>query len=241
MSNKKRYAIAFILSAFLLVLILDTKHAVSGACAGIDICLKTIVPSLFPFLILSTALCALAQDMRFNIFAKILSPCRLPDGAETIFIISTLGGYPIGAKLISDAYSRKSLIKAEAEHMLMFCNNAGPAFIFGMISSLFTSRWVPAAIWMIQLVSAYVVGILTAEFNTVCRITNKQYTFQFSKVIETMSIICGWIILFKIIRLSTAAERSGVQYWCGVRHGHRQKSAPHHRHEMFPEHPHHCF
>lgn len=183
----------------MLLLILDTKTAVIGAYAGINICLKTIIPSIFPFLVLSSVLCALIYDTCPNILSKILYPCGLSEGAETIFIIGVLGGYPLGAKLIHDAYNRKSLTKAKAEHMLLFCNNAGPAFIFGVIGSLFADRWVAVLIWLIHVTSAYIVGFLTAASSTGSPMEHKPASFQFSKSLETMGIICGWIILFKIL------------------------------------------
>lgn len=199
MNNQKRYTLAFVLSILMLLLILDTKTAVIGTYAGIDICLKTIIPSIFPFLVLSSALCALIYDTCPNILSKILYPCGLSAGAETIFVIGAIGGYPLGAKLVYDAYSRKSLTKSKAEHMLLFCNNAGPAFIFGVIGPLFTDRWVAVSIWLIHVTSAYIVGFLTATSSTGSPIEHKPGSFQFTKSLETMGIICGWIILFKIL------------------------------------------
>ena len=40
----------------ILVLILDGKTALAGAMAGMELCMKTVIPSLFPFLFLCSLL-----------------------------------------------------------------------------------------------------------------------------------------------------------------------------------------
>ena len=52
-----RRLISVILSAgAMFLLIMNTKTAISGASAGIELCLKVLIPSLFPFFVVSTYL-----------------------------------------------------------------------------------------------------------------------------------------------------------------------------------------
>ena len=199
MHKKTRYILACLLSLMLLILILDSKTALIGAEIGIKICLKTLIPSLFPFLVLSSACCELLFDLRSKVLSRLLLPCKLPEGAQAIFLLGALGGYPVGARLVSDAYSRKALSKTEAQHMLMFCSNAGPAFIFGVVGQMFSEQWISWAIWLVHIASAYIVGALTAREASNSRIELQAKRFQFSRTIETMGLICGWVILFKIL------------------------------------------
>ena len=54
---KRRTAAALVFSsAGMLVLILDGKAALLGAQAGVELCLNTVIPSLFPFFVLSVLL-----------------------------------------------------------------------------------------------------------------------------------------------------------------------------------------
>ena len=137
---------------------------------------------------------------------KILKPirrlCGLPGGCEVFLLSGLLGGYPIGAQCVSQAYHDKQLSRQDAEAMLSFINNAGPAFIFGMAGPLFSHPAAGGILWAIQLLSA----ILTARFfpptgNPGSLSNGRSMTFPQSirRAIESLSMICGWIILFRIV------------------------------------------
>jgi len=183
----------------MLILTLDTKTALLGASAALELCIKILIPSLFPFLVLSSLCCGLLLGTRFALLTKLLRPCRLPAGAETVFLIGILGGYPIGAKLVSDAFRRGDLEKSDAEHMLMFCSNAGPAFIFGVLGSLFSQFWAPWLLWLLHVVSAWAVGVLTARKGSAKSLTVTNALPRLTKSLEAMGLICCWVILFKIL------------------------------------------
>ena len=125
---KGRKLIKAIVTAFcLIVLILDSKTAINGASSGITLCITCIIPTLFPFCVLSRLMCStlLGKNLPF------LSCLKMPEGTESIFVLSFIGGYPIGAQCIEDAYKNGSIPQEDANRMLGFCNNAGPAFLFG--------------------------------------------------------------------------------------------------------------
>ena len=48
---KRKHLQAFVAGIGFLVLIFDSRLAVEGARAGLDLCIRTVIPSLFPFLI----------------------------------------------------------------------------------------------------------------------------------------------------------------------------------------------
>jgi len=202
---KKRFtsASALLSATMLLILILDSKTAIRGANRGVELCLKTLIPTLFPFLVISDACGKLLAGLRIRVLEILLYPCNLPKGTETIFLIGLLGGYPIGAKLIYDTYKRGNITKSDAERMLMFCSNAGPSFIFGVLGALFSDNRIPWVIWFIHILSAYLTGILTAK--PVLNHISNDYTEAFSLTeavsnsVKSMSNICGWVILFRVI------------------------------------------
>ncbi len=82
----------------------------------------------------------------------------LPKGGESLLIPAFLGGYPMGAQAISAAYARGQLKKEDASRMLAFCNNAGPAFLFGMIAPLLPEKWMAWSLWGIHIASALVLA-----------------------------------------------------------------------------------
>ena len=193
------------ISSFLamLLMILDSKTVILAMSEGIDICLKTIVPSLFPFLILSTVLTGALYGCQSSRLRPISSILGIPYGCEGIFIISLLGGYPVGAKCIAQVYAAGKISEKTAARMLGFCNNAGPAFIFGMFGQLFSSMYIPWILWIIHILSAVLVGIILPKVPNISAIRLKHQSVSISNAVEqavkTMGTICSWIVLFKVI------------------------------------------
>ena len=91
MKDGKIY-IALLSTAGMLLLIFDGKTAQSAAIAGIDLCIRMLIPALFPFLVLSvlltSALCSHSARW-LQWFCRII---RIPKGAESLLVVSTLGG-----------------------------------------------------------------------------------------------------------------------------------------------------
>lgn len=187
----------------LFCIILDTHTGVYGIQTGLEICLKTVIPSLFPFIILSGIFCSRISGHSIKLITPLTKICKIPRGAESIFLLSFLCGYPIGAKLIWQSFQEKHLSERNTLHMLGFCNNAGPAFIFGIVSFLFERPIIPWVIWCIQILSAILVGIiLPGDPHETCQLS-KSHPLSFTVVmqngIKTMSMISAWVIFFKMI------------------------------------------
>lgn len=203
MKNRCQLWTGIISSLGLLTMIVDSKTALSGAREGIELCLYTVIPSLFPFFILSTLINRSFTGKTIRFMQPICKACGMPAGSESIFLLGLLGGYPVGAQAINEAYANKALDKQDAQRMLGFCSNAGPAFIFGMVGSLFTQQLIPWVIWMIQIVSAMIVGmILPGKHQHTCRLSqSSQCTLQSAveHSVNTMVRVCSWVIVFRVL------------------------------------------
>ena len=195
--------IALLSAAGMLLLIFDSKTAQSAAVSGIDLCIHMLIPSLFPFLVLSVLLTGTlssrsARWMRW--FCKLL---KIPTGAESLLVVSTLGGYPAGAQSISALCRQGQINSVQAMRLLAFCNNAGPAFIFGVLGASFSSNVVPFVLWSVHVVSAFLVGMLlpcakdAEKVSTVFH--DVRLTDAIAQSIKTMALICGWVICLKIM------------------------------------------
>lgn len=187
----------------MLFLIIDTKTALEGAKEGISLCTLTVIPALFPFIILSSIICGSYLGRTSKLLKPLSRLCGIPYGSESILILGFLSGYPIGAQSIYQAYSAKQLSKTDAQRMLGFCSNAGPAFIFGMLGPLFSSAITPWIIWAIHIVSALIVGIILPRTSTGRTfLTPKKapsVSVTLERAIHVTANICGWVILFRII------------------------------------------
>ena len=199
---KRRLIVCFSLIT-LLVLILDPTTTQQGASEGIMLCIQTVIPALFPFLVLSSILTNALQGNQSRILRRIGKILRIPDGYESIWLIGLLGGYPIGAKCITDAVSIDGLSHLDAERMLCFCSNAGPAFIFGLGIHLFGDLRYAFLVWGIHIFSSAVVAFLTPGFPHLVAVKQAQRNVNVSlavnKAVQTMAMICGWVVLFRIL------------------------------------------
>ena len=199
---KQRKIRSILWAAGILVLILDSRTAIVAAQASIELCLQVVIPSLLPFFVLVSLLTSsIHQDTPS--LRPIGKLCGMPRGSENLFIIGLLGGYPTGARAVTQAYKEGRITKEDAQRMLGFCNNAGPAFLFGMVAQQFRHRWTPWLIWIVLIIAAILTGILTnkpAKDGIFPKI-HKPITLPIAlkTSIQALALVCGWIILFRIL------------------------------------------
>lgn len=118
-------------------------------------------------------------------------------------LLGYVSGYPVGAQLITQSFREGKLSADAARRMLGFCNNAGPAFLFGMLSPLFDNIGIIWALWGIHILSGLLVGcFLPGRRNGVCCTNaNHQITIvqSMQNAIRVMASVCGWVIGFRIV------------------------------------------
>lgn len=203
MKSKNQIGIGALSAFAMLLLILDAKTALSGARDGITLCLYTVIPSLFPFIVLSVMLSSSIVGSSAAFLRPLGRLCGMPAGSEPLLLLGFLGGYPVGAQSIYQAYHSGQIRKSDAGRLLGFCNNAGPAFIFGMVGSLFASPVIAWIIWLIHIICAILVGILLpSKADGSCRVSASgsiTVTQALERGIRITATICGWVVLFRVV------------------------------------------
>lgn len=188
--------------ACLFVLLLDAKEIVTTTREAVMLCLNSVIPSLLPFMVLSSYI-----RLGFSkVFIPYLKPIgtilRIPVGSELLWLIGILGGYPIGAVSINDAYVHSQIDKETGRRMLGFCCNCGPAFIFGVIGAMLDCPLTPWLIWGVHIASSIITAWLIP-----CRKANLQPTQALninnrdilSGCVNSLSKVCIWVIMFRIL------------------------------------------
>lgn len=202
---KKQTALCIAASAALLVLILDGNTAIAGIREGIQICIQTLIPSLFPFFICSGLLTGNLPHHSPKWMMPLAKFCRIPIGCESLMILGFLGGYPVGAQNIAQRWRQGYISQDHAQRMLAFCNNAGPAFLFGIIGSVFSTKWMPWALWGIHIVSAMLVGFILPKVKEYSNVKAANSKLAFADVLErsmrSMALVCGWVIFMRMVLL----------------------------------------
>lgn len=199
----RQWAVVSLCGLMLICLILDGQTALQGALDGVEVCIYTVVPTLFPYIFLSSLLSSAMFGKRIALVRRLAVLCGVPEGAESIFLLGLIGGYPVGAKLIADCYRQGHLPKSAALRMLGFCSNAGPSFIFGILSLGFSKPMIAWILWLIHILSAVLAGILLPckEKHSGCIGTSvpMNVSSALQQALKAVATICGWVILFKIL------------------------------------------
>lgn len=107
----------------------------AGAKEGLTLWFGTVLPNLFPFILITNILTYLnGLEYLSKLFAlpfKKLFGVRA-SCCYSIFI-GFFCGYPMGAKAIADSLDQHLITRSEAEYLLAFCNNVSPIYIINYI------------------------------------------------------------------------------------------------------------
>lgn len=190
-----------------------------GAKNGVNICLNTLIPSIFPFMALSIFIMRTGA-MRFpcTLFGKATKYLfLLPENAGQIIFMSLIGGYPVGAKLTADALKNGEITENEAKRLCIFCMNAGPAFTVTALGvNIYGSTAAGVIIFISLCISSLILGILTrflsdgksaVQINkSVKSFSADDITFSVWDGFEATLRICAWVILFSAFMSPVTAK-----------------------------------
>ncbi len=165
MQNARAKRLLFFACFFLLLLfLLFARPMLDSLRAGLFLCANTIVPSLFPFTVLSGLLIRLVPDENLPGGRAFEALFRIPGVGLFALFIGALCGFPLGARAAADLFDAGYLSKKEAERLAALSNNTGPAFcVVGVGVSLFGSPRIGWLLYGIQLFSALLIGFLFAR------------------------------------------------------------------------------
>ena len=203
------------IALLLLSLMLFPQESVAAAKDGVELCLNVILPSLFPFFVLST-LCVelgLIQGLG-RLLERVMYPLFRVNGACSVaFLLGIVGGYPVGARTAIELYEKGQCTKTEAERLLSFCNNSGPAFILGVVGAgIFASS--TAGLWLYgaHVAASVLVGLLFRFYGArgegACRLQSSTISVTGFAEAFTGSVknafygtlnICGFVIFFTVL------------------------------------------
>lgn len=146
-----------------LALVLWPEQAMEAMRDGLRLCGNVILPSLFPFFVLSSLVVELGMS---RYLGKLLEPVMAPlfrvnGNCAAALALGFVGGYPVGARTAIQIYERGQCSRTEAERMLAFCNNSGPAFILGAVGAgVFGSGLAGLLLYLVHLAASLIVGVL---------------------------------------------------------------------------------
>lgn len=152
---------------FCLALILrNSDVAIDYITRGLLLCAKTIVPSLFPFMVLSELI--VSGGIGNALISRIAPPLRrlfgLPEAGCCAVVLGLLCGFPVGAKCAVLAFEQGRLTREEAQRTLCFSNAPSSAFLISAVGvSLWGNRRFGIALYATVLTCSILTGILANQ------------------------------------------------------------------------------
>lgn len=181
---------------------------------GMELCYNVIIPSLFPFFILTSLVISLGlAGYLGRLMEPIMRPLfRLSGACAAPLALGFIGGYPVGARAALTLYESGGCTKSEAERLLAFCNNSGPAFIFGVVGAgVFGDTRVGLLLCLVHALASFCVGLVFRFYGdrggnsarTPIPIRVQRFSVAFTSsvkgaVTSTLSI-CAFVMCFTVL------------------------------------------
>ncbi len=197
---------------FMLLLICFPSLGVEGVRAGLDVCYNSLIPSLFPFMLVCASLTALLNQL------KPKNPIVPVAAAVTLGLV---GGFPVGAATLSRLTQNGTISKKRAALLLTGCVNAGPAYLLGAVGlGVFGN----AGIGLLLLISLCFASLVCIFLSMVFFRSEGASAAPVSAAapftlgdgirqsVRAMSALCGYVVLFSCVSafLSRALETVGA-------------------------------
>lgn len=146
-----------------LSLVLWPEQACDAMKTGMSLCANVILPSLFPFFVLASLVVELGMSRYLGrLLEPVMAPLfRINGACACALALGVVGGYPVGAQTAIQLYQSGQCSKDEAERLLAFCNNCGPAFILGVVGTgVFGSGAAGFLLYFTHLLASLLVGLV---------------------------------------------------------------------------------
>lgn len=189
-----------------------SEECSKGAENGIRLCLATLVPSLFPFMVLASYIIesGLAEKIGRHL-SWVTKPIFGLNGCfASAIILSLIGGYPVGAKTVNSLYKKGVASESECKRAGLFFVCSGPGFLINFVGTqIYGSEKIGLILFGSQCVSVFIIGFVLKFFfrNKSNNNSNNEILFDTSQKGDAlvnsvldgakgMFAICAFVVLF---------------------------------------------
>ena len=208
-----RWLLALAVAAFAAGLVFFTQQTAQAASDAVRLCGTVLIPSLFPFFVVSsvtvqTGLASRAGRMLQKPMSRLFG---VPGVCASAYLLGLIGGYPVGARCAVSLYEQRACSQRDAERLLAFCNNSGPAFILGAVGTMMLgSPKIGILLYGVHVVSSLLVGLTMRLFRRDCaceRQTLRErapvplreaFTSAVTTSFSGMLNVCAFVIFFAV-------------------------------------------
>ena len=197
-------------------LVLYPEQSMDAGRQGLQLCANVIIPSLFPFFVLSSLVVELGMARYLGqALERLMWPLfRVGGVGASALVLGLVGGYPVGAQTAIKLYETGQCSKDETQRLLAFCNNSGPAFILGVVGAgVFGSGAIGLLLYLSHAAACLCVGLLfrfygkNTSFPKAPRTTPHFQTIRFSTALtsgikrsfSSVLNICAFVLFFSVV------------------------------------------
>ena len=197
---------------FLLVLFLkNTEATVQWVSNGLDLCVKRLVPSLFPFMVVSSLMVLSGAGTRiFKVFERPVR-CLFGVGAECCapILLGWLSGFPVGARCASELSRNRVIGAEEYKRVLCISSTPSPAFLIGTVGSgMLKKPFCGVILYFLSLFSCLTVGVFfrikSGSTDSVHSLSTANEHLGFARALtravtesaQGMLYVCAFIVFF---------------------------------------------
>lgn len=211
--NTSQAIYAFFAGVCFIIMFAYSEIAIQCARNALALCAKIIIPSLYPFVIISeiivhSGLGDIIGKPLNKIFNKLFG---ISSPSVCAVILGALCGFPIGTKVVLSLLDSGSIDKSEAEHLISFCNNPSSSFLINIVGiSLYSRSTVGVILYCATLANSALIGII---FNKIKPVKKNEHGYYSRNILSNTSIvtsavsnsipsilsICSYIIFFSVI------------------------------------------
>ena len=194
----------YICLALLIIAIFLGKEIKAGIINGLRLSVMNVVPTLFPFFILSDLWISSIEFNEKGLFARVfsgifnISPCGL-----SAFIVGAVCGFPLGVKTAVDLFKQGKINEKELSSLNGYVNNPSAAFVIsGIGAGMFGSLSLGIKLYLCTIFSAILTGIMFRPSSEKMNITSviSGQTFSFVESVRSAAYssinVCAYIIFF---------------------------------------------
>lgn len=213
MKRKILNIIIIIITLFILMEVIIKKVLVYDSINyALNIWVKNLIPTLFPFFIISDIL------INYNftsyipkIFKNVCkSLFKITDNMITILLLSIVSGFPSNARNTRTLYDKGLISLDEANHVLIFSHFSNPLFVLTTVGLFFFNNNTIGVILLItHYLSNIILGIMFRKYfnhnNSDIKKDDKDIDFgnvligAIKKSIDTILLICGIVMIFLLL------------------------------------------
>lgn len=232
MKNKKagylRVGFGLITPIILLLMLTVSAEKAKGSCFdALLLCGRLIIPSLFPFFVLSSFLCRTGLP---GVLGRLLSPLLSPllhisPAGASAFVMGLCGGFPSGANYIAELEKGGMINCEEGERLIAFCNNSGPAFIVGVMGcGIFGSVKTGLLLYAVHALSALLCGLVFRADMPCIKMpstspdtvnTAEALVASVKQALSSMLNVCAFVLCFSVL-VSMLDNGGGFSLLCGI-------------------------